>query len=138
LRVQVLYRYSTLKADAEVKAALRELNKARGPGQGYVLGPAENLPSLVSALKLTAVEILLSKGLDYKKGRPRRFHHRAVGEVRKEKDGVEAALRRLGDGTSPLERLRDQEKRLKAELARRGEVVRAVVGLRRAVALLQV
>jgi hypothetical protein len=176
LRDQILYRYLTLKADLEVKAALHELNKARGPGQGYVLGPAENLPSLVSALKLTAVEILLSKGLDYKKGRALRFHPRAVGEVWKGKDGVEAALRRLGDGTSPLEGLRDQVERLKAELARassperrtqltallklkesqidklvrpkgpegagtapdpRGELVRAVVGLRRAVDLLR-
>jgi hypothetical protein len=175
LRDQVLSRYSILKADPEVKAALRELSQGRGPGQGYVLGPADDLPSLANALKRTALEILRSKGLDYKKGRLH-LQHPAVGEVRKAKDAVDAALRRLGDGTPQLDKLREQEKRLKAELALagspvqreqltarlnvlelqinrlvkpkgpegtgtapdpRGELVRAVAGLRRAVDALQ-
>jgi hypothetical protein len=168
LREQLLYRYSTLKADSEVKSALRELNQGRGPGQGYVLGPADDLPSLANALKRTALEILLSKGLDYKMGRLH-LQHPPVGEVRKAKDAVEAALRRMGDGTSSLGKLREQEKRLKEELAQaegpvqrdqltarlnvlqlqidrlakpkgpdpRGELVRAVAGLRRAVDALQ-
>jgi hypothetical protein len=175
LREKVLSRYSILKADSEVRWALRELNQGRGPGQGYVLGPADDLPSLANALKRTALEILLSKGLDYKKGRLN-LHHPAVGEVRRAKDAVDAALRRLGDGTSSLGKLREQEKQLKAELAQaegpvrrdqltarlnvlqlqidrlakpkgpdgtgtatdpRGELVRAVAGLRRAVDALQ-
>jgi hypothetical protein len=168
LRDQVLSRYSILKADSEVRWALRELNQGRGPGQGYVLGPADDLPSLANALKRTALEILRSKGLDYKKGHLH-LQHRAVGEVRRAKDAVDAALRQLGDGTSSLGKLREQEKRLKEELARaegpvqrdqltarlnvlrlqidrlvkpkgpdpRGELVRAVAGLRRAVDALQ-
>ena len=35
---------SPLKADPEVKVAIRELNKGRGPDQGYVLGPVGDLP----------------------------------------------------------------------------------------------
>jgi hypothetical protein len=168
LRDQLLSRYSVLKADSEVRWALRELNQGRGPGQGYVLGPADDLPSLANALKRTALEVLLSKGLDYRRGHLN-LQHPPVGEVRRAKDAVEAALRRMGDGTPQLEKLREQEKRLKAELAvaegpvhrdqltarlnvlrlqigrlvepkgpdPRGELVRAVAGLRRAVDALQ-
>jgi hypothetical protein len=175
LRGRILDRYSALNADPEVKSALRELSRGREPGQGYVLGPADDLPSLANALKRTALEILQSKGLDYKKGRLH-LQHRAVGEVRRAKDAVDAALRRLGDRTPQLDRLREQEKQLKAELARaegpvqrtqltarlnvlesqidrlakpkgpegtgtapdpRGELVRAVAGLRHAVDALQ-
>ena len=58
----------------------------------------------------------MSKDLEYKKGHLR-LVHRSVGEARKWKDGVDAALRRLGDGTSPLQKPREQLKRLKEELA---------------------
>ena len=51
MREQILDRYAPLNADPEVKSALRELNKGRGPGQGYVLGPIGGLPELVAKLQ---------------------------------------------------------------------------------------
>ena len=95
-------RYSILKADSEVRWALRELNQGRGPGQGYVLGPADDLPSLANALKRTALEILRSKGLVFERG----HLHLARGAARhvaRLTNDVLAAQHKLASATSALE-----------------------------------
>src|SRR5262249_48789299 len=68
LRDRILDRYSTLTADPEVKAALRDLNKGRSASQWYFVGPSGNLPDLPNGLKQTALEILRSYGLVLNRG----------------------------------------------------------------------
>jgi hypothetical protein len=116
-RDKALLLYKTLNADREITSALDKLNEGRAPGQRIVVAPVDDLTTLPAIVKLRAREFLLARGLDYKKGHPH-FQHPTVWELRKAKEGVDTALRKLGDGRSPLEKLMEDKKHLEEELAR--------------------
>ena len=79
-----------------------------------MLGPSGDVPELLGKLKRTARD-LLGRRTGIQEAPPA-TRPPERGEARKWKDGVDAALRRLGDGALAPER-KEQQKRLKEELA---------------------